>query len=85
MAKVPEAVKTAIRETYRELDTPLDTLLSDPAKAEQFNERINRKLPPNLRLSVKESNSKALWLRKKGGARGGLPPLRGGHGPSPRN
>lgn len=73
-----DLIKEKLRESYNE---PADEFLKDAAKAEEFKEIVNAKLPPHLRMTTKECNSKSLSMRKKGEAKGGFPKLRGGHGP----
>ena len=78
------AIRRAVQETYREYDTPADQLVADHELATRFTEAVNSRLPQNLRMTVTRCNSLTLSLRKKGEDKGGLPKLRGGHGPSPR-
>ena len=74
--------RAAIKEEYVLFDVPADQIVSDTTLAEQFANRVNSHLPAKQRLTVDECKQATLNLRKRGSQKGGLPQLRGGHGPS---
>ncbi len=77
-------VREAVQETYLEYDTPADQIVASHDSATCFADSVNSRLPDNLKMTVTKCNSLTLSLRKKGEDKGGLPKLRGGHGPSTR-
>lgn len=69
---------------YPLFGVPADQIVSDPAIAAEFRERVNRQLPQELQVDAATFNKRLLNLRRRGQENGGLPRLeRGFNGRGP--
>jgi hypothetical protein len=63
---------------YPLFGVPADQIVADPKLSLEFKARVDRQLPPALRVDQPKFNKELLNLRKKGQAKGGLPRLERG-------
>jgi hypothetical protein len=67
-----EVLDRAIRAAYRQFGISADEILVDDEVGRRFAEDVNRRLPGEVRASVKEIKRRLLTLRRRGARRGGL-------------
>ena len=72
-----------VRREYAKISETVEEIVEDPDFAEQFLQRVNRKLPAELRFTLKDLNHRLFTLRKRGEDNGGLVrKQRGYYGPN---
>jgi hypothetical protein len=85
MAK-SKAIEAIVIKEYVAMDVPADDVAAFPDIAAQLMENVNSQLSADERFESPQAFAKHLVnMRRRGSKRGGLPKLRGGHGPGGKN
>lgn len=71
----------ALCQEYPKYGVPADIIATDAKLAAEWTARVNRRLPVDQQVDVDTCCRRTITLRKRGEQNGGLPKLRGGHGP----
>lgn len=79
------SLDSAIVAEYSLYGVPADQIVSNPERAIEFRDRVNRSLTPELQVDQATFNKRLLNLRRRGQANGGLPRLERGFNGRGRN
>jgi hypothetical protein len=85
MARKTKKTDAVIRDEYVTVNVPADEVARTPEVAEEFRRRVNARISADEQFGTAQEFADYLVnMRRRGSEKGGLPKIRGGHGPGGR-